>query len=864
MPITIKELLASDTISQAADKINFNFDQLLLNGGGPQGPIGVQGPPGPIGGRGKRGSQWYEDPSVSPGTNPNSLIFLDLLEGDSYLQSDGTVWEYNGTAWIATVINLTGPQGPTGVSAGFGYFGKTAPVVGENTIYPLVMPSGNLGGANTSNEGVPALLVGGVVSNTSPAVLSTGGFISFTSAYQLTNDMAESIGSEVTSLFIHQKNSSSKSIIFHGGGFLGTDNFEQDNINDLSYIQLNEDDKLRIGVPKAPTSPTGLGDLVGYIVQTNFKGQQYYSGKAVDFFTGQDSTVRLPGESSDFSITVNESNPSNLPKFSVSVSNPNSILRLGNVSLPGTPNISRQGSFLLSVQDSEILTNSTSKIISTGLITVQSNTGNVNITASSGIVSSTALNIENNSTFGILNDVSSTGNITNTIFNGAYSIRASAGTGNLAGNPTNSAGYIELYARNRITLNTNNGGIFITNVSPSAGNIVLNATGRITQDAVGYISLNSSSNYISATAATYLNLTANGPASGVGGKIELNTSFDDINITSGNNINIKTGITGILDTFNLNAGGINMTSAGNTTLTSNANFIVNVSDDINVTAGDDITVTASDDINVTAANVININSTTFGTNITSGDDIQLQAYDDIRLYANGNISAIVDIITTLTRPTITGTSFPNIGVKINSEISPENHTLGVVGVEVTRQNPAITSGSFSYAGGSVDSCVMNWIKIGAIVHVTGNVVFNQIYDPSINFGSIPLPVVLSTSDGTDINGFSGHGTALVWEGSIYDDAKMVAVKVQQGVGGPTNINKNYFVITHSPTNANPGVNDETDIVVASGGSAGNRQPKATGFVRGRPTLASPVQINNEGVINASAIVDFSFSYRLDN
>jgi hypothetical protein len=121
MPITIKELLASDTISQATDKINFNFDQLLLNGGGPEGPIGPLGPQGPVGGRGLRGTQWYEDPAASPGTNPNSLIFINLLEGDSYLQSDGTVWEYNGTVWIVTAVNLTGPQGLPGISAGFGY-----------------------------------------------------------------------------------------------------------------------------------------------------------------------------------------------------------------------------------------------------------------------------------------------------------------------------------------------------------------------------------------------------------------------------------------------------------------------------------------------------------------------------------------------------------------------------------------------------------------------------------------------------------------------------------------------------------------------------------------------------------------------
>jgi hypothetical protein len=50
--ITIREILAADTVSDLVDKVNFNFDQLLLNGGGPQGPIGIQGGIGPIGPRG--------------------------------------------------------------------------------------------------------------------------------------------------------------------------------------------------------------------------------------------------------------------------------------------------------------------------------------------------------------------------------------------------------------------------------------------------------------------------------------------------------------------------------------------------------------------------------------------------------------------------------------------------------------------------------------------------------------------------------------------------------------------------------------------------------------------------------------------
>ena len=55
MPITIQEIIASDTISQLVDKTNFNFDQLLLNGGGPAGPKGPAGPIGPAGGRGPKG-----------------------------------------------------------------------------------------------------------------------------------------------------------------------------------------------------------------------------------------------------------------------------------------------------------------------------------------------------------------------------------------------------------------------------------------------------------------------------------------------------------------------------------------------------------------------------------------------------------------------------------------------------------------------------------------------------------------------------------------------------------------------------------------------------------------------------------------
>ena len=118
MPITIQEIIASDTISQFVDKTNFNFDQLLLNGGGPGGPIGPKGPTGPGGGRGPKGSTWYEDQStVSPGLTPNAAPPTSTpFDKDYYLQFNGQVWEYNGTlaVWDITTIDLQGPPGAAG------------------------------------------------------------------------------------------------------------------------------------------------------------------------------------------------------------------------------------------------------------------------------------------------------------------------------------------------------------------------------------------------------------------------------------------------------------------------------------------------------------------------------------------------------------------------------------------------------------------------------------------------------------------------------------------------------------------------------------------------------------------------------
>jgi len=337
MPITIQELLASDTISQAVDKINFNFDQLILNGGGPVGPAGVAGPTGPIGGRGIRGERWYEDPNVTA-TDPNTLIFTDLIEGDNYLDANGVVWKYNGTSWVITPIDLTGPVGPAGSADGFLFFGGFpggAPAGNENVAYPTLMPSGTAGGANSSNEAVPSLIIAGIPQN-APA---TSG-ITYTDAYQISTAMMEDLDSSVVSTIIHQKDSATSAIKFMGGGALLTENFEQDDVTKLSGIKLTEDDTLNINVPKAATSPTVISDLIGFNLNTSMRGQQFRAGKQIDIISGVDNTPSgLVSEHSDITFTVNTSNPATPAKFSVASTNTSSsaLLELGgNISAPTT------------------------------------------------------------------------------------------------------------------------------------------------------------------------------------------------------------------------------------------------------------------------------------------------------------------------------------------------------------------------------------------------------------------------------------------------------------------------------------------------------------------------------------------------
>ena len=61
--LNLRTLLSGDNLGDVVEKLNYNFQQIVLNGGGPVGDTGLIGPPGipgpegptgPIGPTGKR------------------------------------------------------------------------------------------------------------------------------------------------------------------------------------------------------------------------------------------------------------------------------------------------------------------------------------------------------------------------------------------------------------------------------------------------------------------------------------------------------------------------------------------------------------------------------------------------------------------------------------------------------------------------------------------------------------------------------------------------------------------------------------------------------------------------------------------
>jgi hypothetical protein len=117
--INILNVLQGDNQSTIVDKINYNFDQILSAGGGPQGqkgsagatgPVGPQGPQGVQGSQGPSGTKWFvQDVTPALGTISGSNPFLFPTLGDYWLDpasSDQDIYVYTSTGWQDTGFGL--------------------------------------------------------------------------------------------------------------------------------------------------------------------------------------------------------------------------------------------------------------------------------------------------------------------------------------------------------------------------------------------------------------------------------------------------------------------------------------------------------------------------------------------------------------------------------------------------------------------------------------------------------------------------------------------------------------------------------------------------------------------------------------
>ena len=115
--INLRDLTSSDSQVTLAEKINFNFNQLLTLGVGEIGPIGPQGPIGPAGPlgltgpTGPRGTKWYtfSDLNIPSNTHPTDVGFVppsDLVYGDLYTTGTFDVYEYRNVSGTGTWVQI--------------------------------------------------------------------------------------------------------------------------------------------------------------------------------------------------------------------------------------------------------------------------------------------------------------------------------------------------------------------------------------------------------------------------------------------------------------------------------------------------------------------------------------------------------------------------------------------------------------------------------------------------------------------------------------------------------------------------------------------------------------------------------------
>lgn len=276
MALIIKHILQSDSMSDFTEKVNYNFNQVLLNGGGPQGVQGVIGPQGLIGTAGTRGSIWFEGVG-----DPNLQSFsIDLNSQDQYLENNGDIWEYSAISllWTNTGINIQGPQGDPGINdwTKGGTYGPHPYYDGYDFMY--VPGSADLYTATGTND-IVSILIGGY---------PPGGVVEHDPI-----GYAPSIQSTTGVLFLHTHGTGKQLIFSHKTG--------TNDVDFMPYIRTSADDLLTILNPR--NANTAVYSPIGISLTSSDTGIGLYSGRDFEI-----RTTGTPDTSSQGSLSTSIGN----------------------------------------------------------------------------------------------------------------------------------------------------------------------------------------------------------------------------------------------------------------------------------------------------------------------------------------------------------------------------------------------------------------------------------------------------------------------------------------------------------------------------------------------------------------------------